>query len=59
MKSHVFITLGLLIGAIFFARGLDAIAAPGLSWREAYVFGGFLIAGYLIREGWKTRRDNK
>lgn len=56
MKAHLFISVGLLVAAIFFMRGLDAIAEPGLGMRELYVMGGFLVAGLLIRTGWKDRK---
>lgn len=56
MKAHLFISVGLLIGAIFFMRGLGAIAEPGLGLRELYVLGGFVAAGLLIHTGWKDRK---
>ena len=56
MKSHLFISSGLLIAAIFFMRGLDAVAEPGLGLREVYILGGFLVAGLLIHAGWKERK---
>lgn len=56
MKSHLFIALGLLIAAIFVMRGFEAIAEPGLGLREAYVLGGFIISGFVVRAGWKERK---
>ena len=56
MKAHLFIASGLLIAAIFFMRGLDAVAEPGLGLREVYILGGFLVAGLLIHAGWKERK---
>jgi len=56
MKSHLFISSGLLIAAIFFMRGLEAIAEPGLGAREIYILGGFLVAGLLVHAGWKERK---
>ena len=56
MKSHLFIAFGLLIAAIFFMRGLEAINDPGLGLREIYILGGFLVAGLLIHAGWKERK---
>ena len=56
MKAHLFISFGLLFAAIFFMRGMDAIMEPGLGLREVYILGGFLVAGLLIRAGWKERK---
>ena len=56
MKSHLFISFGLLIAAIFFMRGLEAIAEPGLGLREVYILGGFLVAFLLVRVGIKDRK---
>jgi hypothetical protein len=57
MKSHLFIAIGLLIGAIFMMRGLEALAEPGIGLRELYIIGGFLIAAALIRTGWRDRKS--
>lgn len=59
MRAHLFIAFGLLIAAIFFMRGLEALRTPGLGIRELYVLGGFLIAGLLIRAGLKDRKASK
>ena len=56
VKSHLFISFGLLIAAIFFMRGMEAIVEPGLGLNELYILGGFLIAGFLIHAGWKERK---
>jgi len=56
VKSHLFISFGLLIAAIFFIRGLAALSEPGLGLREIYILGGFLVAGLLIHAGWKERK---
>ena len=56
MKSHLFISFGLLIAAIFFMRGLEALNEPGLGLREVYILGGFLVAGLLIHAGLKERK---
>ena len=56
MKAHLFISFGLLFTAIFFMRGMDALMEPGLGLREIYILGGFLVAGLLIRAGWKERK---
>lgn len=59
MKSHLFIASGLLMAAVFFMRGLDALSNPGLGLREMYIIGGFLIAGGLIYAGLKERRQRR
>ena len=56
MKAHLFIASGLLIAAIFFMRGLEALSEPGLGLREVYIVGGFLLAGFLIHAGLKERK---
>lgn len=56
MKSHLFISVGLLLVAIFIMRGLEALNEPGLGLREIYILGGFLVAGFLIHAGWKERK---
>ncbi len=56
MKAHIFFTSGLLIAAIFFMSGLEALHAPGFGLLEIYVFGGFIIAALLIRAGWIERK---
>lgn len=37
MKPHIFIASGLLIAAIFFMRGLDALSEPGFSLQDIYI----------------------
>ena len=56
VKSHLFISTGLLMAAIFFMRGMDALNEPGLGLREIYILGGFLVAGLLIHAGIKERK---
>ena len=56
MKSHLFISFGLLIAAIFFMRGLEALNEPGLGLREVYTLGGFLVATLLVHAGLKERK---
>lgn len=56
MKSHLFISSGLLIFAIFFMRGLEVLAEPGLGLSEVYILGGFVIGGLLIHTGWRERK---
>jgi hypothetical protein len=44
---------------VFAYRGAVALLAPGLGFEEAYIAGGLLIAGWLIRSGlveWRTAR---
>jgi len=53
MKAHLFISTGLLIAAIFVTRGLKALRAPGIGLQDCYVFGGFIIAAFLVRAGWR------
>lgn len=59
MKSHLFISVGLLIAAIFFMRGLEVMSEPGIGLLEVYILGGFLVAGLLIHAGVKERRASK
>ena len=56
MKAHFFISMGLLLAAIFFMRGMEALMESGLGLHELYILGGFLIAGLLIHAGWKERK---
>ncbi len=56
VKSHIFISSGLLIAAIFLMRGLEALNEPGLGLREVYILGGFVVAGLLVHAGWKERK---
>jgi hypothetical protein len=59
MKHHIMISLGLLMCVVFAYRGAVALLAPGLGFEEAYIAGGLLIAGWLIRSGlveWRTAR---
>lgn len=44
---------GLLIGAIFFMRGLEALNEPALGLHALYILGGFVIAALLFHRGWK------
>lgn len=56
MKAHVFMASALLMAAIFFMRGLEIFAEPGLGLQEIYVLGGFCIAVLLFRAGRKERK---
>lgn len=57
MKSHLFISVGLLLVAIFIMRGLEALNEPGIGLRELYILGGFWVAGLLVHAGWKERKS--
>lgn len=62
MISHLKIAFGLIIGGIFFWRGISAVSTPGLGFQELYVLGGFVFAGLIIRSGWmyvKAKRAAK
>ncbi|MEP6343607.1 MAG: hypothetical protein ABJ275_09850 [Maricaulaceae bacterium] len=52
----MFISVGLLLAAIFCMRGLEALNEPGLGLREIYILGGFVAAGLLIHAGFKERK---
>jgi len=56
MKSHIFMSSGLLIASIFFMRGLEVLAEPSLGWQEVYILGGFFIAALLFYVGWKEHK---
>ncbi|MEO0816556.1 MAG: hypothetical protein AAFX86_04535 [Pseudomonadota bacterium] len=62
MKHHIMIAGGLLMLIIFAVQGFLAIREPGLGVREAYVAGGFLIGGWLIKSGlaeWRHARQSR
>lgn len=59
MKSHLFISAGLLVAAIFIMRAMDALVEPGLGLLEVYIVGGFFVAGLLVHAGLKDRRASK
>lgn len=55
------IALGLLMLIIFGVQGFLAIREPGLGVREAYVAGGFVLGGWLIKSGlaeWRHARNS-
>jgi len=58
MKAHFFMSMGLLIAAIFVWRGMEALADPGIGLREVYILGGFIVAGLLFHHGWTARRES-
>ncbi|MEM9739122.1 MAG: hypothetical protein AAF829_04575 [Pseudomonadota bacterium] len=51
MKHHIMIALGTLMLIIFGVQGFHALSEPGLGVREAYVAGGLILAGWLIKSG--------
>lgn len=57
MKHHIMIALGLLMAAIFSFRLANALLTPGLGISELYLTGGMIIAGLLLFNGLKLRRD--
>ena len=59
MKAHVFMASALLIAAIFFMRGLEAMAKPSLGLQEVYILGGFMLATFLFNTGWKERKATR
>lgn len=56
------IALGLLMLIIFGIQGFLALGEPGLGFREAYVVGGFVLGGWLIKGGlseWRHARNSR
>lgn len=56
MKSHLLIAFGILMACIFTVRGLEALAQPGWGLFDLYILGGFILAGLLVRQGFKLRQ---
>ncbi len=56
MKHHIMIALGLLLAMVFSYRLALAIIAPGLGLSEIYLFGGLLLAGWLLKGGLSERK---
>lgn len=56
MKAHVMLSLGLLLAVIFAYRSVLAFAEPGLGAQEAYLAGGLVLSGWLIRGGFAEWR---
>jgi len=56
MKHHIMISMGILMAAIFSYRLANALVAPGFGGLELYLFGGIILAGWLIFAGLKERR---
>lgn len=59
MKHHIMIALGLLMAVIFSYRLAGAIMVPGLALHELYLFGGIVIAAWLIASGLRERRHTR
>jgi threonine/homoserine/homoserine lactone efflux protein len=59
MKHHIMIALGILMALLFAFRMANALIEPGLGFRELYLAGGLLIAGYLMYSGWREWRAFK
>lgn len=56
------IALGLLMLITFAVQGFHAISEPGWSLREAYVAGGLVLGGWLIKSGlaeWRHARNSR
>jgi hypothetical protein len=58
MKSHIFISVGLVLLAIFTAQAIDTAKSPGRHLSDIYVLGGFIFGGLLIRQGLKDRKTD-
>lgn len=56
MKSHVMISVGLLLAAIFGFRLANALVTLEFGFHEIYLLGGLGIAGWLIMGGLNERR---
>ncbi|MBO6690114.1 MAG: hypothetical protein JJ931_11190 [Henriciella sp.] len=56
MKHHIMIALGILMAMVFSFRLANALLAPGLGFSELYLFGGIVIAAFLIFFGLRERR---
>lgn len=62
MKHHIMIALGILMGLIFAFRMAVALLEPGLGFREVYLAGGLVLAGWLFVGGlaqWRQDRAGK
>ena len=59
MKKHVMLALGFLMCVIYGFRMALALLEPGLGITEAYLAGGLLLSGWLIKGGlaeWRFAR---
>lgn len=59
LKSHLMIAFGILVLIIFAIRGYSALTTPGWGLSEAYVAGGLILGGWLVKSGiseWRYAR---
>lgn len=59
MKYHLMIAVGLTLLVTFAYRFAVALAAPGIGWHEAYLAGGMVLAGFVIRNGFVAWRRTR
>ena len=62
MKHHFMISLGLLLLLVFSYRGALALIEPGIGFSEAYLAGGLILSGWLIKGGiaeWRFARRER
>ncbi|MGH1420986.1 MAG: hypothetical protein ACRBEQ_04145 [Hyphomonas sp.] len=61
MKYHLMMAAGITLFVTFAYRFAMALSAPGLGWQEAYLLGGMLLGGFVIRNGfvaWRRTRGS-
>jgi len=56
MKKHVMLSLGILLAILFGFRTVLALLKPGIGNKEAYLVGGLVLAGWLIKGGLSEMR---
>lgn len=59
MKYHLMMAVGMTLFVTFAYRFAVALSTPGLGWHEAYLFGGMLLAGFVIRNGFVAWRRTR
>ncbi len=59
MKYHLMMAAGITLFVTFAYRFALALSAPGLGWHEAYLGGGMLLAGFVIRNGFVAWRRTR
>ena len=62
MKHHIMLSLGILMLLVFSYRGALALIEPGLGVSEAYLAGGLVLSGWLIKGGiteWRYARRQR
>ena len=57
MKHHIMLVVGLVMAAIFAFQGAVALMTPGFGVWEAYIAGGLVLAGLILRKGLLLRRE--